>query len=452
MIINMNETKLRTIEQIECFLAGNSEVEFSGYENDLARYAHLSRVLKRFDYRRRSKRERGVLLAYLRRTSGYSRAQLTRLVSRWHANRKAATPLLKRYSAPLAPFKRKYLAADIALLVEMDKANDNVCGPATVHLLKRAYQTYGDERYKLLAGLSVSHLYNLRKSAGYQARRRHLIKTNSTRNPIGVRKAPRPRGRAGFIRVDSVHQGDLDGMKGVYHITCVDEVSQWQVEACVQGISEAFLLPVLAMVIAQFPFEILGFHSDNGSEYVNTKVAKLLSKLYIEQTKSRARHSNDNALAESKNGSVVRKHMGYDHIPQKYAEPINQFYQQCFNPWLNLHRPSMFATEIVSPKGKIVKRYNHKDVKTPLECLMLLDKQGLVNFKTSATLTALLTQSQQMTDLAAAQQMQQAKDVLFKRFENPKKSGRKSPSRNPATISPLTAAGRLESAFNKRSI
>ena len=156
------------------------------------------------------------------------------------------------------------------------------------------------------------------------------------------------------------------------------------------------------------------------SEYINAKVAKLLGKLHIEQTKSRARHSNDNALAESKNGSVVRKHMGYSHIPQQYAEPINPFYQQRFNPWLNLHRPSMFATQIVSPKGKIVKRYNHKDVKTPLECLVLLDKQGLVNFKTSATLTALMIQSQQMTDLAAAQQMQHAKDALFKGFANPK--------------------------------
>ena len=144
--------------------------------------------------------------------------------------------------------------------------------------------------------------------------------------------------------------------------------------------------------------------------------------------------------------------MGYSHIPQKYAEPINNFYQQCFNPWLNLHRPSMFATEIVSPKGKIIKRYNHKDVKTPLECLVMLDKQGLVSFKTSATLTALLIQSQQMTDLAAAQQMQHAKDVLFKSFANPKNSGRKSKQHNPPSISPLTAVGRLESAFNNRSI
>ena len=165
-----------------------------------------------------------------------------------------------------------------------------------------------------------------------------FTKTNPVRNSIGVCKVPRSIGRVGFVRIDTVHQGVLDGIKGVYHITCVDEVSQWQVEACAQGISEAFLLPVLELVIGQFPFAISGFHSDNGSEYINGPVAAILEKLRIEQTKSRSRHSNDNALAESKNASVVRKHMGFEHIPQKYANPINAFYQETFNPWLNFHQ------------------------------------------------------------------------------------------------------------------
>lgn len=232
---------------------------------------------------------------------------------------------------------------------------------------------------------------------------------------------PRPEGRAGFIRIDTVHQGDLDGIKGVYHITCVDAVSQWQVEACVQGISEAFLLPVLELIIEQFPFVITGFHSDNGSEYINRPVAKILEKLRIEQTKSRSRHSNDNALAESKNASVVRKHMGYEHIPQQYAQPINAFYQETFNPWLNLHRPCMFATEIANPKGKIIKRYKHQDVKTPLECLVLLSKKGLVTLKNGIALDTLLTLAKSKTDLAAAQEMQRAKQNLFTSFAKQKR-------------------------------
>ena len=193
-------------------------------------------------------------------------------------------------------------------------------------------------------------------------------------------------------------------------------MGQWQVEACVQGISEAYLLPVLALIIAQFPFVVLGFHSDNGSEYINHQVAKMLEKLRIEQTKSRSRHSNDNALAESKNASVVRKHMGYSHIPQQFATPINAFYHETFNPWLNLHRPCLFATSVTNAKGKIVKRYRHEDVKTPLECLTPLSEKNLVTFKPGITLAALQAQAKSQTDLAAAQTMQRVKNELFASF------------------------------------
>ena len=417
----MNEARLCTIAQIEQFLKGCEQVEFAAHDNDTERYEHISRVLKRFDCPRRSKSERGVLLDYLRRTTSYSRAQVTRLVKRWQGNRLAEVPLKKRYSAPAAPFALKYTALDIDLLVEMDRAHEDVCGPAIAHLLKRAFRDYADPRYERLADLSVSHLYNLRQGAGYQAKRRSFTKTRPVCNAIGVRRAPDPQGRAGFIRVDTVHQGDLDGVKGVYHITCVDEVCQWQVEACVQGISEAFLLPVLDLVLDQFPFVIQGFHSDNGSEYINGPVAAILEKLRIEQTKSRSRKSNDNALAESKNASVVRKHMGYDHIPQKYAKPINAFYRDIFNPWLNLHRPCMYATEVVGKKGKVVKRYKHKDVRTPLERLAQLCETDLATLKPGVQLETLQAQARSQTDLAAAQAMQKAKIALFASFVKPRR-------------------------------
>jgi len=425
----MNETRLRTIEQLQQFLSATPEVTFTVPAMDGApssaadnqRYEHISRVLTRFDYLQLDKRERGVVLAYLRRTSDYGRAQITRLVARWADNRLAQHPLIKRYRAPAAPFARKYTATDVELLVEMDRAHEDVCGPAIVHLLQRAHTVYGDPRYERLADLSVSHLYNLRKRADYQVQRVSFVKTRAVCNPIGLRKAPRPNGRAGFVRIDTVHQGDLDGIKGVYHITCVDEVSQWQVQACVQGISEAFLLPVLSLILEQFPFEIAGFHSDNGSEYINGRVAKLLGKLCVEQTKSRSRHSNDNALAESKNASVVRKHMGYSHIPQKYAKPINAFYEAVFNPWLNLHRPCMFASDTVNAKGKVTKRYRNDDVKTPLAALKQLCAKGLAKLKEGVTLAALQARADTQTDLAAAKEMQRAKAELFELF-NAKRS------------------------------
>ena len=199
-------------------------------------------------------------------------------------------------------------------------------------------------------------LYNLRHQAGYQATRAHWTKTRGCAVPIGVRRAPTPDGRPGFIRIDSVHQGDQDGIKGVYHINA-GCVTQYEIVATCERLSEAFLLPVLEQILAGFPFTILGFHADNGSEYINYTVAKLLDKLRIEFTKSRPRHSNDNGLAETKNGAIVRKHFGYEHIPQHFAAQVNAMCQDFLNPYVNFHRPCFFAKTITDSKGKERKQY-----------------------------------------------------------------------------------------------
>ena len=199
----------------------------------------------------------------------------------------AGVVLAKRYRAPAHGFARKFSPIDVALLAETDALHGTLSGPATVHLLRAPMPVYGDTRYQRLAGLSVSHLYNLRAQAGYQAKRGVWTKTKGQALPSAQRRAPAPEGRAGFIRIDSVHQGDFDGLKGVYHINAVDCVTQFELVASCERISEAYLLPVLESLLEDFPFTILGFHADNGSEYINHTVARLLDKLHIEFTKSR---------------------------------------------------------------------------------------------------------------------------------------------------------------------
>ena len=170
--------------------------------------------------------------------------------------------------------------------------------------------------------------------------RRHVEKTRPRVSRIGERRKPWPNGQPGYIRIDTVHQGDWDGQKGVYHVNAVDEVTQVEMVVSVEKISERYLIPALEQLLDDFPFIIQGFHSDNGSEYVNGKVAGLLEKLRAEFTKSRSRQTNDNALAESKNGHVVRKIFGHDHIPQHWAAQINEFNRQHLNPYINYHRPA----------------------------------------------------------------------------------------------------------------
>jgi transposase InsO family protein len=412
MVIDMNESQVRTLAQVREVLAGTASLQFQCAQDDAGRYTWISAVLKRFGYRQLRRADRGAVLSYLQRLSGYSRAQVTRLVRRGCAG----ATLAKRYRAPEHAFARKYTAGDIALLAEVDRAMDTLSGPATACVLRRQFTRYGDVRYARLANLSVGHLYNLRRSAGYRAQRVLLTKTRPAHAvTLGVRRAPVPDGRPGFVRIDSVHQGDLDGCKGLYHINAVDCVTQWEVVASVQTISEAHLLPVIEQMLESFPFTMLGFHADNGSEYVNHKVAKLLGKLHVEFTRSRPRRSNDNGLAETKNGGVVRKLFGYEHIPQHHAVAFNTFCRDVLNPFLNFHRPCLFASDKPDPKkpGRIQRIYRPKDAMTPLDKLVSLP-QASTFLRQNITLDDLQQQAQQQTDVEAAQALQSARAKLFK--------------------------------------
>ena len=209
-------------------------------------------------------------------------------------------------------------------------------------------------------------------SSAWRGCRRHLyrIRQSTTsgrpiarRNPghPGRRRKPHPQGRPGFLRVDSVHQGTSMGARGCTIL--VDEVTQYEFVAAVEGIER---LPALEALIEAFPFEIKGFHADNGSEYINYRVARLLRKLHVEEfTKSRPRRSNDNALVESKNASVVRRHLGHAHIARRHAALVNGFLRDVLAPYLNYHRPCHFPVETTDSKGRTRKSYPFENVTTP---------------------------------------------------------------------------------------
>ncbi len=408
MVIDMNETQLNTVAQLRAFLDGTLEVQFQSRNDEAQRYRFITSVLRRFAYRRLGRADKGVVLRYLERTTGYSRQQTTRLVRRFLD----CASLAKRYRAPRAGFARKFSAADVILLAQTDALHGTLSGPATKLLLQRAYGLYRNARYERLATLSVSHLYNLRQRAGYQATRLHWTKTKGHAIPIGERRAPVPEGRPGFIRIDSVHQGDQDGVKGLYHINAVDCLTQFELVATCERLSEACLMPVLVALLEGFPFVLLGFHADNGSEYINYTVAKLLEKLRIEFTKSRPRHSNDNALAETKNGAIVRKHLGYAHIPQRFAAKVNAFCQEHLNPYVNFHRPCFFPETFTDGKGKTRKRYRFEHMMTPYEKLKSLP-QAAHFLKPDITFEALDRLVLGVSDNEAAQRLNEARTQLF---------------------------------------
>jgi transposase InsO family protein len=409
-MISVHETEKLSLQQIERFLAAAKEVRFEASERKEI-YSWIERLLCQQEYMRQGRRARGLLRRYIGKMTALSRAQVTRLLGRYVATGQVRIKNNRRHRFP-----QRYTRADIELLAQVDEAHEGLSGPATRRILEREFREYGKPEFERLAAISNGHLYNLRRHPHYRRRRKSYQKTRPNLVPIGERRRPDPQGRPGYLRVDTVHQGDTEHAKGVYHINAVDEVTQWEIAASVERISEAYLEPVLATLLGQFPFVIHGFHSDNGSEFINQTVAKLLNKLMIQQTKSRPRHSNDNGLAETKNGAVIRKHMGWAHIPARHAERIQQFYTSHLNPYLNYHRPCAQADVEVDAKGR--KRRRYRRYQTPLETLLSLPnpQQYLRRGLTLATLKRI---SQLRSDTEAARRMQEAKGRLFEYLRKP---------------------------------
>ncbi len=404
----MEASKRMSLEQIQVFLKASEGVRFEGKGRGEV-YEWVTRTLREQRYEQQGRAAKGLIRTYIGKMTGLSRAQVTRLLTRFSESREVKQKAYRRNR-----FARRYTKADIELLAEVDEGHETLSGPATQKILYRALHDFGDKRFERLAAVSAAHIYNLRKSRPYRQRRVRYEKTRPVQVSIGERRPPKPDGKPGYLRVDTVHQGDQDGVKGVYHINAVDEVTQWQVVGATTQISEAFLLPLLESMMEQFPFRIRGFHSDNGSEFINYTVATLLEKLRIEQTKSRPRRSNDNGLAEAKNGAVVRKHMGYGHIGSAHAEAINTFYEKHFNSYLNYHRPCGQAEMAEGAKGK--SRRVYRWYATPWEVLRQLP--GVAGYlKPELTIDVLNAVAKAETDTEAAHRMQGAKRKLFASFQ-----------------------------------
>jgi transposase InsO family protein len=404
----MHNAEALSPQQIEDFLKGSEAVHFAGQTRPEI-YTWVERTLVAQQHHTLGKKQRGAVRAYLAKVTGLSLPQVTRLIRQYRQ-----TGTVQARGCRRRRFPRRYTEADIRLLAEVDRAHERLSGPATRHILQREYENFSKKEFRRLATLSVSHLYNLRRSLVY---RKHAAVFESTRpSPvsIGERRKPNPQGRPGFVRIDTVHQGDWDGEKGVYHINSVDAVTQWEVVGCAGKIGEHFLVPVLGDMLEQFPFPILGFHADNGSEYINHTVAKLLNKLLAEFTKSRANRTQDNALVEGKNGAIIRKHIGYGHIPCQHAEALHQFYTTHLNPYLNYHRPCGFATVTLDARGKRQRRYKVEDYATPYEKLKSLPNAAEY-LKPGISFQQLDRLATAMSDTECARKMTAAKARLLRR-------------------------------------
>jgi len=410
MKTTMNTTHIKSIDEVSAFLQGTKSVEFS-IESRSEKYEFVSRTLFKFKYQKLRKSKKTLIKRYLQKVTGYSKDNIKKLIREWVSER---CLIIKKNNRN--KFVYKYNSTDIALLAKADEALHFPHGKSVKESLLREYKIFKNEKYCNISQISVSHIYNIRKSnLQYISDTMHYTKTNPTSACIGERIKPKNDGKPGYIRVDSVHQGDYEGVKGVYHINLVDEVTQWEVVCCVPVISDKYLIPALENAIEQFPFKIINFHSDNGSEYINYQVADMLERSFIRQTKSRSRKTNDQALVEGKNGSVIRKHIGRNHIPKIYANPIDLFFQKYFNVFLNYHRVCGFATDYVDKKGKIKKKYD--TYLTPYEKLKSIDNASHY-LRKNITFEQLDKIAYAMSDIEFGELVQEKKNQLFQSFKS----------------------------------
>lgn len=406
MTVIMDDSEIRTLDQVRRVLKGAKGLRFQGRVRE-DKYAWLDSAIRRFNYHSLRKKHKGLLRKYMMLATGFSRPQLNRLIAR---NRLMGG--IESFAGRRNRFHTLYTREDIELLAKVDNLHERMSGPATKALLERAYSVYGDKRYERLRHISPAHIYNLREDPVYRNKAFTIKRTKTVQVAIGVRCKPNPNGKPGYLRVDSVHQGDYNGEKGIYHINLADEATQWEIIACVPAINEAMLEEALVIALDLFPFLILNFHSDNGGEFINGLVASMLNKALIGQSKSRAGRTNDNALVEGKNGSVIRKHMGYWHIGRKHAQQVQGFYLTHFNDYLNYHRPCAFPTITVDEKGRRSRHY--RTYMTPFEKFRSLPNAAAY-LKPGITLADLERKAMTQTDSEAARLMQEAKDKLFKK-------------------------------------
>lgn len=406
MTMDMNDDHLVSVAQLKEFAKLNNSVKFKSNSSKVETYEWVSTTLSKFKYRSLKKKEKSIVKTYIRKMTGYSDGAVDKLIAR---KKKFGKIFVKERTQNT--FTKFYEGKDIELLAEVSNVTLNQNGRALKEMCQSMYLDFSDLRFEKLSKISVSHLYNLKKTNVYEHKSLFYTKTNPVERNIGERRKPYPNGTPGYLRVDSVHQGDKDKEKGVYHINVVDEVTQMEYVGCVEVISEYFLIPLLEKLLKTFPFKILGFHSDNGSEYINRQVADMLRKILVEQTKSRSRRTNDNALVEGKNGAIVRKYLGYSHIPKGHAKKINMFYKEYLNPYLNHHRYCGFATDYVNEKGKIKKKY--EIYMTPIQKLLSLPEHEKY-LRDGITKVMLLLETRRMNHFEAAKKVFVERQKLFR--------------------------------------
>lgn len=293
-------------------------------------------------YKKASKKQKGLILTEVVSLTGYHRK---------HARRLLINPPFKKR------FKRNKHSSYQAILPQLKKlwaVSNFACGkilvPAIPNLLKQLLKFHEikvtKEERKLLLRISAATVDRLLKAD----RRKLEIKGRSGTKPGPLLKhqipvrifTPWDEQTPGFVEIDYVaHCGETLADTYISSLDAIDIATCWtEKEACL-GRSEKVTVLAFEALESRFPFKILGIDSDNDALFINWHFLRMTKRKQITFTRSRAYRKNDQAHIEQKNWSTVRKIIGYRRLEtEKQLVILNRIYQ-LLSDYLNFFIPTL---------------------------------------------------------------------------------------------------------------
>lgn len=316
-------------------------------------------------YKNASRSERTIILNELCATCGYNRKYAIRLLRGFKRftkpkPRKRGKPAVYQKDDILVPLRRIWLEANLPCSKRLQ---------AILPLWLPGYGQYfgqlSEEVTNALLSISPATIDRLLKPVRIQYKKRGRSTTKPgtlLRNQIPILTNQWNESRPGFLEADTVaHCGEsLSGMFA-YTIDTVDIATTWTEQRATWGKGETGVLKQIEDIEKALPFPLLGFDSDNGSEFLNRTLFKHFTKRKhpVQFTRSRAYHKDDNAHVEQKNWTHVRQWLGYQRLDNPLAVPLlNDLYRREWRVFHNFFCPSVKLLDKQRIGSKTIKRYD----------------------------------------------------------------------------------------------
>jgi hypothetical protein len=323
-------------------------------------------------YKNASRSERTLILNELCATCGYNRKYAIRLLRGFKRftkpkPRKRGKPAVYQKDDILVPLRRIWLEANLPCSKRL-----RAILPLWLPGYGQHFGQLSEEVTNALLSISPATIDRLLKPVRIQYKKRGRSTTKPgtlLRNQIPILTNQWNESRPGFLEADTVaHCGEsLSGMFA-YTIDTVDIATTWTEQRATWGKGETGVLKQIENIEKALPFPLLGFDSDNGSEFLNRTLFKHFTKRKhpVQFTRSRAYHKDDNAHVEQKNWTHVRQWLGYQRLDNPLTVPLlNDLYRREWRTFHNFFCPSVKLLDKQRVGSKTIKRYDSP--KTPYQ-------------------------------------------------------------------------------------